>query len=73
MMCPKILVFRTTMVFALEFHGLKEKHDQGPQGETGGCQHVTGRTCKHKDLNRLCPKISLITGHRLLVIINKSR
>ena len=30
--------------------------------ETGGCQHVTGCTCQHQDLNRLCPKISSITA-----------
>ena len=29
---------------------------------TGGCQHVKCWTCKHQDLNRLCPKISPITG-----------
>ena len=27
--------------------------------ETRGCHHVTSWTCKHSDLNRLCPKISL--------------
>ena len=31
--------------------------------KTEGCQHVTGCTCKHTDLNRLwCPTISPITG-----------
>ena len=33
-----------------------------PNLVTGGCEHVTGWTCKHKDLNHWCPKISPITG-----------
>ena len=36
------------------------------ESETGGCQYVTGWTCKHKDLNQLlCPKISPITGSQV--------
>ena len=30
--------------------------------KTGGCPHVTGWTCKHWDLNRLCPKFFPIIG-----------
>ena len=30
--------------------------------KTEGCQHVTSRTCKHLDLNRLCPNICPITA-----------
>ena len=31
--------------------------------KTRGCRHVTGRTCKHEDLNQLwCPKISPTTS-----------
>ena len=26
--------------------------------KTGGCQYVTGRTCKHENLSRWCPKFS---------------
>ena len=47
MMWPRILVFQTTKVLRLEIHGIREKQVQGPQGKTGGCQHVTGWTCKH--------------------------
>jgi hypothetical protein len=32
--------------------------------KTEGCEHVTGWTCKHEDLNQLCPKISPITEAR---------
>jgi hypothetical protein len=30
--------------------------------KTVGCQHVTGWTCQHYDLNRSCPKTSPITA-----------
>jgi hypothetical protein len=41
--------------------------------ETGGCQHVTGWTCKHSDLNWLCPKISPITDQRYIQIAREQR
>ena len=31
--------------------------------DAGGCQQVTGWTCKHLDVNQLCPKISPITAY----------
>ena len=41
--------------------GLEESIEYTPiyWRETGGCQHVTGWTCKHSDLNRWCPKITV--------------
>ena len=73
------MVARTTMVFALEIHGIREKQNQGPQSLSNLIkENLRISTCNRLYLQTLgsqpiMPKISPVTGHRSLVIKNKSR
>ena len=51
---PRILVFQTTRVFALEIHGIREKHDHGPQSLSNLIKKYRRMsTCNRLDLQTL--------------------